>query len=76
MEKVLYIQGVAVRDTARKGIKFNGKEDQQCALCKMWKPFTRKYWSTTMYLVCRRCLYQLESNVKPDKVKAYRPRRG
>jgi hypothetical protein len=72
---MLYVQSVAVRDSKLKGTKFNRDEDQQCTLCKVWKPFVRKYWVTSIYIVCRRCLYQLESNVKPADIKVYRPRR-
>jgi hypothetical protein len=70
----LFIAGIAVRDTARKGMKFNRYEDQQCTLCKVWKPFVRKYWPTSMYIVCRKCVYQLESNVKPNRIKHYKPK--
>jgi len=71
---ILYVQMIGVRDSKLKGTKFNRNDEQQCALCKQWKPFTRQYWPTSMYIVCRRCVYQLNSNVKPDKIKVYRPR--
>jgi hypothetical protein len=70
----LYVKGIAVRDTKRKGMKFNRNEEQQCTCCEIWKPFVRKYWVTSMYVVCRRCLYQLESNVSPSKVRRYNQR--
>jgi len=71
----LYIAGVVVRDKALMGTKFNRNEEQQCPLCKMYKPFVRKYWVTSIYVVCRRCLYQLESNIKPDKIRRFKPAR-
>jgi hypothetical protein len=71
---VLYVGGVGIRDSKLKGTKFNRHDEQQCALCQMWKPFTRKYWPTSMHICCRMCIYQLESNVKADDIRVYRPR--
>jgi hypothetical protein len=70
---ILYVQGVGIRDSKRKGTKFNRDTEQKCKLCKVWKPFTRKYWPTSLHICCRNCVYQLESNVKPADVRAYRP---
>jgi hypothetical protein len=71
----LYVKGVMVRDKRRMGTKFNRNEDQQCLCCKEWKPFVRRYWTTSLYVTCRQCVYQLESNIKPADIQVYRVKR-